>query len=128
MQEFEAAKKENGGLEYKERGYAFYKHPPAHAYNLNRFLFEVRTDQKLRERAVDDPDSVAQQFELNPEQRVAARALIDVGEGKKLVSDYCEPLVNAGAHPLQVLLTLHAVNSTVHIARKAQQTKAPVQK
>jgi hypothetical protein len=118
---FEAAKKENGGLEFKNQGYAFYKHPPAHAYNLNRLLFEVRTDAKLRERAVDDPDSVADQFELGPEQRKAARALIDVGEGKKLVSDYCEPLVDAGAHPLQVLLTLHAVNSTVHKKRKAQQ-------
>jgi len=118
---FEAAKKERGGLQFKDQGYAFYKHPPAHAYNLNRLLFEVRTNAKLRELAVDDLDSVADQFELSPDQRIAAHALIDVGEGKKLVSDYCEPLVNAGAHPLQVLLTLHAVNATVHKPRKAQQ-------
>jgi len=117
---FEAAKKDNGGLEFKNKGYAFYKHPPAHAYNLNRLLFEVRTDAALRERCVDDLDSVTKQYELGPEQAKAARALIDVGEGKKLVSDYCEPLVNAGAHPLQVLLTLHAINSTVHKKRRAE--------
>jgi 2,3-dihydroxyphenylpropionate 1,2-dioxygenase len=122
---FEAAKKENGGLQFKNQGYAFYKHPPAHASRLNRLLFEVRTDAVLRERCVDDLDSVADQYELGPEQRKAAHALIDVGEGKKLVSDYCEPLVNAGAHPLQVLLTLHAINSTVHKKRRAEKANAP---
>ena len=77
---------------------------------------------------MDELDSVADQYELGPEQRKAARAFIDVGEGKKLVSDYCEPLVNAGAHPLTVLLSLHAINSTVHKKRQAAQpAKGPVQ-
>jgi 2,3-dihydroxyphenylpropionate 1,2-dioxygenase len=125
---FEAAQKDKGGLQFKNQGYAFYKHPPAHAYNLNRLLFEIRNDAALRERCVDDLDSVADEYQLGPEQRKAAQTFIDVGEGKKLVSDYCEPLVNAGAHPLTVLLSLHAINSTVHKKRQAaQQTKAPVQ-
>ena len=54
-------------------------------------------------------------------KRKAAQSFIDVGDGKKLVSDYCEPLVNAGAHPLTVLLSLHAINSTVHKKRQAAQ-------
>ena len=124
---FEAARKDNGGLQFKNQGYAFYKHPPAHASNLNRLLFEIRNDAALRERCVDELDSVADEYELGPEQRKAARTFIDVGEGKKLVSDYCEPLVNAGAHPLTVLLSLRDQHNRSKKRQAAQQTKAPVQ-
>ena len=115
---FEAAKKERGGMEFKDQGYAFYQHPPAHAYDLNRLLFDVRHDGGLRERVVDATDTVADAYNLETAQRKAIRAFVEVGEGKKLVSDYCEALVDAGAHPLTALMSLHAVNSLVHKKRK----------
>jgi hypothetical protein len=115
-------------LQFKDQGYAFYKHPPAHAYDLNRLLFDIRHDGALRERVVDASDTVADSYQLGPDQRKAIHALIEVGEGKKLVSDYCESLVGAGAHPLQALMSLHAVNSLVHKKRKGTgQAKTPVQ-
>ena len=124
---FEAAKKERGGLQFKDQGYAFYKHPPAHAYELNRLLFDIRNDGTLREKVVDETNAVAETYKLGTAQKTALRALVEVGEGKKLVSDYCEALVDAGAHPLQALMSLHAVNSLVHKKRKAQPPKAPGQ-
>ena len=107
------ALKEFGGFQFKNEGFAFYKHPPASAYNLNRLLFEVRHDAALRQRIVSDVDQVADEYSLDPAQRKAARALVDVG-GAKVVSDYAKPLVEAGAHPLQALMSLHVIYSLSH--------------
>ncbi len=55
-----------------------------------------------------DLDSVAGEYGLTAEEKDGARALIDVGKAE-VVSDYCEPLVKAGAHPLQALMSLHVI-------------------
>ena len=49
--------------------------------------------------------------------RTGAQALIDVGNAK-VVSDYAKPLVDAGAHPLQALMSLHVIYSLSHKAKK----------
>jgi len=98
----------HGGYEFKNQGFEFYKHPPASSYNLNRLLFDVRHDAVLRRRIMEDLPTVATDYSLTPDEEKAADALNGVGQAQ-VVSDYCEPLVKAGAHPLQALMSLHVI-------------------
>jgi len=107
-----------GGFKFKNQGFQFYKHPPAEAYGLNRLLFEVRHSGDLRSRVIANLDAVAREYELNPQQRRAAEELISVGNGG-LVSEHVAPLVEAGAHPLQALMSLHVIFSMSHKAGKS---------
>jgi hypothetical protein len=116
-----------GGFKFKNSGFEFYVHPPAASYALNRLLFDVRHDGKLRSRIIDNIDEVAQQYNLDARGVKGARALIDVGNAT-IVSDYAEPLVEAGAHPLQALMSLHVMFSTTHKARKAQKAAEEAKK
>src|SRR5438128_1635642 len=106
-----------GGFTFRNQGFQFYKHPPAEAYGLNRLLFEVRHSEDLRARVIADLDAVGQAYGLNAQQRRAAEELISVGKGG-LVSEHVGPLVEAGAHPLQALMSLHVIFSMSHQAPK----------
>jgi aromatic ring-opening dioxygenase catalytic subunit (LigB family) len=110
---------EYGGFKFKNEGFQFYKHPPAEAYGLNRLLFEVRHSAELRDRVIGNLDAVAKEYELTAQQRRAAEELISVGRGG-LVSEHVGPLVEAGAHPLQALMSLHVIFSMSHRAPRAQ--------
>jgi hypothetical protein len=112
------AMEQYGGFKFKNQGFQFYKHPPAEAYGLNRLLFEVRHNGDLRNRVIANLDAVAKEYELNPQQRRAAEELISVGQGG-LVSEHVGPLVEAGAHPLQALMSLHVIFSMSHKAPRA---------
>jgi 2,3-dihydroxyphenylpropionate 1,2-dioxygenase len=107
-----------GGFKFQNQGFQFYKHPPAEAYGLNRLLFEVRHSADLRDRVIKHLDAVAKEYELNAQQRKAAEELINVGKGG-LVSEHVGPLVEAGAHPLQALMSLHVIFSMSHRAPTA---------
>jgi 2,3-dihydroxyphenylpropionate 1,2-dioxygenase len=107
-----------GGFQFRNEGFQFYKHPPAEAYGLNRLLFEARHSADLRRRIIDDLGAVATEYGLDAEQRTAAEELINVGKGG-LVSEHVAPLVKAGAHPLQALMSLHVIFSMSHRAPKA---------
>ena len=109
------AMEQYGGFKFKNQGFQFYKHPPAEAYGLNRLLFEVRHSGELRDRVIANLDSVAKEYDLNAQQRRAAEELISVGKGG-LVSEHVGPLVEAGAHPLQALMSLHVIFSMSHKA------------
>ena len=106
---------EYGGFKFRNQGFQFYRHPPAEAYGLNRLLFEVRHSADLRERIIKNLDAVAKEYDLNAQQRQAAEELINVGKGG-LVSEHVGPLVDAGAHPLQALMSLHVIFSMSHRA------------
>jgi aromatic ring-opening dioxygenase catalytic subunit (LigB family) len=97
------------GYEFKNQGFEFYKHPPASAYKLNRLLFEVRHDAELRRRLLTELNEVAAEWDLSPEEREGARAIASVGTTAR-ISDNAAALVRAGAHPLQALMSLHAVH------------------
>jgi aromatic ring-opening dioxygenase catalytic subunit (LigB family) len=114
-----------GGFKFRNEGFQFYKHPPAEAYGLNKLLFESRHSAELRTRILNDFDAVADQYELAGAQRTAARELINVGEGGK-VSDHVGPLAEAGAHPLQALMSLHVIFSTSH--KRGQEAMAQAAK
>ena len=107
------AQAEYGGFKFVNQGYQFYKHPPSEAYALNKLLFESRHSDVLRNRIVNEFDAVADEYGLQGQQRQAARAMIDVAKGP-LVSDHVKPLADAGAHPLQALMSLHVIFSTTH--------------
>src|SRR5688500_16725345 len=102
-----------GGFQFQNRGFQFYKHPPAEAYGLNKLLFESRHSDVLRSRIVNEFDKVADEYELTGKQREAAKEMINVGQGG-LVSEHVGPLAEAGAHPLQALMSLHVIFSTTH--------------
>jgi 2,3-dihydroxyphenylpropionate 1,2-dioxygenase len=112
-----------GGFKFQNQGFQFYKHPPAEAYGLNRLLFEVRHSADLRSRILRDLDGVAREYELSAQQRSAAQSLINVGQGG-LVSEHVPPLVEAGAHPLQALMSLHVIFSMSHRAPTAQPARS----
>lgn len=105
--------KEFGGFQFQNQGFQFYKHPPSEAYGLNKLLFESRHSEALRERIVNDFDKVADEYGLQGQQREAAKEMINVKYGP-LVSDHVAPLAEAGAHPLQALMSLHVIFSTTH--------------
>ena len=111
-----------GGFQFRNEGFQFYKHPPAEAYGLNRLLFEARHSADLRRRIIDDLGAVATEYGLDAQQRTAAEELINVGKGG-LVSEHVAPLVNAGAHPLQALMSLHVIFSMSHRAPKPPATQ-----
>jgi 2,3-dihydroxyphenylpropionate 1,2-dioxygenase len=95
--------------QFKNQGFEFYKHPPASAYKLNKLLFEVRHDAELRRRLLADLDGVAAEWKLSDEEKDGARAIAAVGTTNR-ISDNAAALVKAGAHPLQALMSLHALH------------------
>ena len=113
-----------GGFKFKNAGFEFYVHPPASSYALNRLLFDVRHDGALRQRIINNLDEVATEYGLDTLGRKGAQALLDVGDAK-VVSDFAKPLVDAGAHPLQALMSLHVIFSLSHKAHKATKTEQP---
>ena len=95
--------------QFKNQGFEFYKHPPAAAYKLNKMLFEVRHDSLLRRRLLEDLDAVAEEWGLSADEKAATLAIATVGQAQK-ISDNAAALIKAGAHPLQALMSLHAVH------------------
>jgi aromatic ring-opening dioxygenase catalytic subunit (LigB family) len=106
-----------GGLDFKEGGFQFYAHPPASAYQLNKLLFDMRTNGELRRRLLNDFDRVIAEYQLGEECVDAARALAEVG-GSAKISDNAGRIVQAGAHPLHALMTLHAVHGEMKRLRR----------
>ena len=115
--------KEFGGFTFQNQGFQFYKHPPAEAYGLNKLLFESRHSDTLRSRIVNEFDTVADEYALEGQQREAAKEMINVGHGG-LVSEHVGPLADAGAHPLQALMSLHVIFSTTHKRGQAAMASA----
>src|SRR5206468_10633483 len=112
-----------GSFKFKNAGFEFYKHPPVSAYHLNHLLFDLRQDPALCGRIIKNFDAVADEYELEPQQRKAARGLVDVG-GSKVVSEYVPQLVEAGAHPLSALMSLLTIFPISRKARQEQLTSA----
>jgi hypothetical protein len=63
----------------------------------------------LRRRLLTDLDGVSAEYGLDLKGKEGARALAEVADTPK-ISDNASRIVNAGAHPLQALMTLHAVH------------------
>ena len=81
-------------------------------------MFESRHSEELRNRIINEFETVADEYGLKGQQREAAKEMINVGKGGK-VSDHVGPLAEAGAHPLQALMSLHVIFSTSHTRGQA---------
>jgi len=91
-------------------GYQFYKHPDPAVYRLNKVIFDLRHQAPLRRRLFEDTNSVAAEYGLT-ETEAAALALLKDESVDILRSLKSHPLVDAGAHPLGMLMALVVVQA-----------------
>jgi aromatic ring-opening dioxygenase catalytic subunit (LigB family) len=103
-------------------GYQFYKHPDPASYKLNKIIFDLRHDQKLRMRLFENAPGLAAEYGLSPVEAKAIDTLkdetIDVLRSLK-----SHPLVEIGAHPLGMLMCLVVVQAE---QRRMKQQQAAV--
>ncbi len=98
-----------GGFKFKDQGFEFYKHPPAQAAKINKFLYDARLSPSLVQRILTNLDQVAKDYGLSAEERKVAQGLIDIGSYQGKVSDFVPSFVDLGVHPLLALMGIHAV-------------------
>jgi 2,3-dihydroxyphenylpropionate 1,2-dioxygenase len=91
-------------------GYQFYKHPDPAVYRLNKVLYDLRHSQALRRRLFEDTSAVAADYGLT-ETETGALALLKDENIDILRSLKSHPLVDAGAHPLGMLMSLVVVQA-----------------
>ncbi len=91
-------------------GYQFYKHPDPAVYRLNKVIFDLRHQQELRRRLFRDTAGLGAEYGLTDKETEALGLLkdesIDVLRSLK-----SHPLVEAGAHPLGMLMALVIVQA-----------------
>ena len=100
-------------------GFQFYKPPAPSAYNLNRLLYELRIKPDLRFRFLKDTPTVAKEYGLNSTEAEAAEKIKDESiDVLRSLKDH--PLVDAGAHPLGMLMCLVVVQAEARRMRAAE--------
>jgi aromatic ring-opening dioxygenase catalytic subunit (LigB family) len=104
--------------EFQQGGFEFYKHPHPSAYNLNKVLYELRLQPELRKRLFTDYKEVAKNYSLTPEETRALGMVMDENIDA-LRSLKPHPLVDAGAHPLGMLMSLVVVQAEMRRMRAA---------
>jgi 2,3-dihydroxyphenylpropionate 1,2-dioxygenase len=91
-------------------GFQFYKHPDPAVYRLNKVIYDLRHDQGLRRRLLENSQALASEYGLNARESEALATLkdesIDVLRSLK-----SHPLVEVGAHPLGMLMCLVVVQA-----------------
>jgi len=91
-------------------GYQFYKHPDPAVYRLNKVIFDLRHSQDLRRRLFQNTAAIGAEYNLTDKETEALGMLkdesIDVLRSLK-----SHPLVEAGAHPLGMLMALVVVQA-----------------
>ncbi len=91
-------------------GYQFYKHPDPAVYRLNKVIYDLRHQAALRRRLFEDTKSVGTEYGLT-ETETAALGLLKDESIDILRSLKSHPLVDAGAHPLGMLMALVVVQA-----------------
>lgn len=109
-----------GGFKFKDEGFEFYKHPPADASKINKFLYDLRLSPSLVQRVLTNLDQVVKDYGLTAEEHKAAQGLVDVGGYAGKVSDFVPNFTNLGVHPLLALMGIHAAYPA---SKKAAQEK-----
>jgi aromatic ring-opening dioxygenase catalytic subunit (LigB family) len=103
---------------FKQGGFEFFKAPKTSAYSLNKVLYDMRLNQQLRIAFIKDPKAIAAQYGLNPQETVALEKILDENIDV-LKSLKPHPLVDAGAHPLGMLMCLVTVQAEARRMRAA---------
>jgi aromatic ring-opening dioxygenase catalytic subunit (LigB family) len=105
---------------FKQGGFEFYKHPTPSSYALNKVLYDLRHSHDLRLRYFKDTAAVAKEYNLNPQESAALAVMKD--ENVDILRTLKpHPLVDAGAHPLGMLMSLIVVQSEARRLRAAGQ-------
>ena len=103
-------------------GYEFYRHPDPDVYPLNKVLYDLRFSPALRRRLFEDTAGLAAEYGLTAPQATALETLKD--ESIDMVRSLKpHPLVDAGAHPLGMLMSLIVVQAEQRRMRKEEQSK-----
>jgi AmmeMemoRadiSam system protein B len=103
---------------FQQGSFEFYKHPHPSAYNLNKVLYELRLSKDLRHRFFKSPSAVAKEYDLKPNEAEALAMVLDENIDS-LRSLKPHPLVDAGAHPLGMLMSLVVVQAEMRRLRAA---------
>ena len=103
---------------FTQGGFEFYKAPKSSSYALNKVLFDLRHDQNLRFEFLKDTASVAAKYKLSPSETTALATITDENIDS-LRSLKPHPLVDAGAHPLGMLMCLVVVQAEARRMRAA---------
>jgi aromatic ring-opening dioxygenase catalytic subunit (LigB family) len=98
----------------------FYAHPAPSSYNLNKLLYDLRHDPDLRRRMIADPAVVAEERRLSPREAAVIDTLLDE-DIDLLRNEKTHPIVEAGAHPLGLLMSLVVVQAEMRRMRKEAQ-------
>src|SRR5690348_11747923 len=105
---------------FTQGGFEFYKAPQSSSYSLNKVLYDLRHDQQLRFEFLKDTNAVAAKYKLNPDETKALATIVDENIDA-LRSLKPHPLVDAGAHPLGMLMCLVVVQAEARRLRAARQ-------
>jgi hypothetical protein len=103
---------------FTQGGFEFYKAPSSSSYSLNKVLYDLRHHQDMRLEFLKDPYSIAAKYKLNPEESKALAMITDENIDV-LRSLKPHPLVDAGAHPLGMLMCLVVVQAEARRLRAA---------
>jgi 2,3-dihydroxyphenylpropionate 1,2-dioxygenase len=99
-------------------GYEFYKHPSPSAYKLNKILYDLRFKPSLRVRLINDIPSVAAEYALPLDEAKVLETLQDE-DIEKFRNGKVHPLVEAGAHPLGMWMSVIVFHSELRRLRAA---------
>jgi len=95
---------------FKSGGYQFYTHPEPSAYRLNKLLFDLRFSQDLRRKLFEDTPGLAAQYGLNEKETAVIETMKDESiDAVRSLKPH--PLVEAGAHPLGMWMSLIVVQA-----------------
>ena len=103
---------------FSQGGFEFYKAPPSSSYSLNKVLYDLRQSQEMRIEFLNDPMAIAAKYNLNPTESKALATITDENIDA-LRSLKPHPLVDAGAHPLGMLMCLVTVQAEARRLRAA---------
>ena len=100
-------------------GYQFYKHPDPSVYKLNKLLYDLRFSQPLRMRLFENTRALAADYGLDDKQAEVLETMKDESiDAVRSLKPH--PLVNAGAHPLGMWMSLIVVQAEQRRMRAEQ--------
>jgi 2,3-dihydroxyphenylpropionate 1,2-dioxygenase len=106
--------------QFANQPHEFYAHPTPSSYNLNKLLYDLRHDPELRRRMIEHPAQVAEERKLSPREAAVIDTLLDE-DIDLLRNRQTHPVVEAGAHPLGLLMSLMTVQAEMRkMKRQAQ--------
>jgi 2,3-dihydroxyphenylpropionate 1,2-dioxygenase len=106
-------------FQFQSGGYQFYKHPDPAVYPLNKLLFDLRFSQPLRRRLFENTKALAADYGLTESQAEVLETMKDESiDAVRSLKPH--PLVDAGAHPLGMWMSLIVVQAEQRRMRQEQ--------